>query len=107
MKEIKRPASYIRHLSNMELFFSHGGNDLTFKLLDHESVPNHEIIGPEEVAELLESYSIEKEQLPKIRIDDPIVLEIGAKIGDVVKITRKSQTADVAYYYRLVIDAIA
>jgi len=79
---------------------------LTFKLLDHESVPNHEIIGEEEIAELIEKYSIEKEQIPKIRIDDPIVLEIGAKIGDVIKITRKSQTAEQALYYRLVIDAI-
>jgi len=79
---------------------------LTFKLLDHESVPNHEIIGEEEIAALIEKYSIEKEQIPKIRIDDPIVLEIGAKIGDVIKITRKSQTAEQALYYRLVIDAI-
>jgi len=79
---------------------------LTFKLLDHESVPNHEIIGEEEITGLLEKYSIEKEQIPKIRIDDPIVLEIGAKIGDVIKITRKSQTAEAALYYRLVIDAI-
>ena len=79
---------------------------MTFKLLDHESVPNHEIIGEEEIAELIAKYSIEKEQIPKIRIDDPIVLEIGAKIGDVIKITRKSQTAEEALYYRLVIDAI-
>jgi len=80
---------------------------LTFKLLDHESVPHHEIIGEEEIAGLLKRFSIEKEQFPKIRIDDPIVLEIGAGIGDVIKITRKSQTAEEAYYYRLVIDAIA
>jgi len=80
---------------------------LTFKLLDHESVPYHEIIGEDEVAELMAKFAIDKEQLPKIRFDDPIVLEIGAKIGDVIKITRKSQTADESAYYRLVIDAIA
>ncbi|MDV0446611.1 hypothetical protein MsAg5_04570 [Methanosarcinaceae archaeon Ag5] len=77
-----------------------------FKLLDHDSVPYHEIIGDDEVAELLLKYSIEKEQLPKIRVDDPIVNEIGAKLGEVVKITRKSQTATEAFYYRLVIDVI-
>ena len=80
---------------------------MTFKLLDHESVPYHEIIGEDEVAEILSKYVIDKEQLPKIRFDDPIVLEIGAKIGDVIKIMRKSQTADESAYYRLVIDAIA
>ncbi|WP_316557904.1 DNA-directed RNA polymerase subunit H [Methanimicrococcus hongohii] len=79
---------------------------MTFKLLDHESVPHHEIIGDEEVAVLLEKYAIDKEQFPKLRFDDPIVLEIGAKIGDVIKITRKSQTADESFYYRLVIDAV-
>jgi DNA-directed RNA polymerase subunit H len=86
----------------------HGGNDLTtFKLLDHESVPHHEIIGEDEVAKLLAKYAIDKEQLPKIRDDDPIVNEIGAKKGDIIKITRKSQTADESIYYRLVIDAIS
>jgi len=80
---------------------------LTFKLLDHESVPHHEIIGEEEVANVLEKFAIDKEKLPKIRYDDPIALEIGAKIGDVVKITRKSQTAEESFYYRLVIDTIA
>ena len=79
----------------------------SFKLLDHESVPHHEIIGEDEVAELLEKYAIDKEQLPKIRYDDAIVVEIGAKMGDVIKITRKSQTADESAYYRLVIDAIS
>lgn len=80
---------------------------MTFKLLDHESVPHHEIIGEEEVATVLEKFAIDKEKLPKIRYDDPIALEIGAKIGDVVKITRKSQTAEESFYYRLVIDTIA
>ncbi|MDY0266533.1 MAG: DNA-directed RNA polymerase subunit H [Methanimicrococcus sp.] len=80
---------------------------MTFKLLDHESVPHHEIIGEEEVANVLEKFAIDKEKLPKIRYDDPIALEIGAKIGDVVKITRKSQTAEESFYYRLVIDTIA
>lgn len=80
---------------------------MTFKLLDHESVPHHEILGEDETAEILAKFGVDKEQLPKIRYDDPIALEIGAKIGDIVKITRKSQTADEAYYYRLVIDAIA
>ena len=79
----------------------------SFKLLDHESVPHHEIIGEEEVAELLAKYAIDKEQLPKIRYDDPIVIEIGAKMGSIIKITRKSQTADESVYYRLVIDAIS
>jgi DNA-directed RNA polymerase subunit H len=75
-----------------------------FSLLDHESVPKHEIMSEYELKSVLNKYSIEKEQLPKIKVQDPVAKEIGAAIGDVVKITRKSQTAGEAEYYRLVID---
>ena len=73
-------------------------------LLDHESVPKHEIMSEGELKSVLSKFSIEKEQLPKIKVQDPVSKEIGAALGDVVKITRKSQTAGEADYYRLVIE---
>jgi DNA-directed RNA polymerase subunit H len=57
----------------------------------------------EDLKTVLKMYNIGKEQLPKIKVDDPVIQEIGAQTGEVVKITRKSQTAGEAYYYRLVI----
>lgn len=75
-----------------------------FSLLDHESVPKHEIMSEGELKSVLSKFSIEKEQLPKIKVQDPVSKEIGAALGDVVKITRKSQTAGDADYYRLVIE---
>jgi DNA-directed RNA polymerase subunit H len=57
----------------------------------------------DELKSVLKQYAIEKEQLPKIKVVDPVIQEIGAQVGDVVKITRISQTADEAFYYRLVI----
>lgn len=75
-----------------------------FSLLDHELVPKHEIMSEGELKSVLSKYSIEKERLPKIKVQDPIIKEIGAAVGDVVKITRKSQTAGEAEYYRLVIE---
>ena len=81
---------------------------MTFKLLDHESVPHHEIIGEEEVANVLEKFAIDKEKsFPKFAMMIRSLLKSAAKIGDVVKITRKSQTAEESFYYRLVIDTIA
>ncbi len=75
-----------------------------FSLLDHESVPKHEIIAEGELKSVLSKFLIDKEQLPKIKVQDPVSKEIGAVVGDVVKITRKSQTAGEADYYRLVIE---
>jgi DNA-directed RNA polymerase subunit H len=57
----------------------------------------------EEVSQLFSSYSITSEQLPKMYHDDPAVKVIGAKIGDVIRIIRTSQTAGRAESYRLVI----
>jgi DNA-directed RNA polymerase subunit H len=75
-----------------------------FSLLDHELIPKHEIMVEDELKSVLNKYQIEKEQLPKLKVSDPIALEIGASVGDVVKIMRNSQTAGEAIYYRLVID---
>jgi len=72
-------------------------------ILEHESVPIHEIITNEELNALLNKYKIHKEQLPKIKSTDPVIKEINAELGDVVEIRRSSRTAGTALSYRLVI----
>jgi DNA-directed RNA polymerase, subunit H, RpoH/RPB5 len=37
-------------------------------------------------------------------MSDPVIKEMNAKIGDVLKITRKSAIAGVSYYYRVVVE---
>jgi len=73
-------------------------------VLRHEMVPEHVIMSDEEVQDLLSRYNIELRQLPKILVTDPACKEIGTKKNDVIKITRRSFTADEAVSYRLVID---
>ena len=76
-------------------------------LLKHELVPSHEILSEEELKTLLKIYSIKKERLSRILINDPIVEAIGAKDGDVIKIIRKkSETAGTSVSYRLVSKAV-
>lgn len=79
----------------------HKGRD--FNPLGHKMVPKHEIIDETELKKTLSEYNIEKEQMPKIRVTDPAAVQIQAKVGDVISITRDSQTAGKAIFYRLVI----
>ncbi|MDD1673757.1 MAG: DNA-directed RNA polymerase subunit H [Methanomicrobiales archaeon] len=75
----------------------------TINVLDHVMVPEHQIMGNEELQELLFKYHLTSDQLPKIFHDDPAARAIKAKIGDVIRITRFSQTAGRAESYRLVV----
>lgn len=71
----------------------------------HFLVPKHEILQPEGVSELLERMKIKFENLPKIAINDPAIQNLNPKLGNIIKITRKSATAGTSYYYRLVIES--
>ena len=74
-----------------------------FRPLEHKMVPMHEILDESELKKVLSEYNIEKEQMPKIRVSDPVSISIKAKVGDVVRIIRVSPTAGKAIFYRLVI----
>ncbi len=73
--------------------------------MGHELVPEHTILSDKEREELLSKYNIKPEQLPKVLDTDPVILSIGAKPGQIVKIIRKSQTAKYATAYRIVIQS--
>ena len=65
-------------------------------------VPKHEIMTEKEISEEFSDVDYDFKDLPKIRVDDPVVEEIGAKPGNVLRITRESQTAGVFVTYRIV-----
>ncbi len=75
-----------------------------FAVKDHDLVPEHILLTPEESEVVLRQYGIEAPQLPKIHVNDPAAKEIGAKVNDIIKIMRKSPTAKQSIFYRLVID---
>ena len=74
-------------------------------IIEHESVPKHEILSDKEKKDVLEKFEVNENQLPKISVSDPVIELIGASPGDAIKITRKSKTAGEAVYYRLVVKA--
>lgn len=72
------------------------------RVIDHFLVPKHEIVPEDKVDELLKALGTEKLQLPKLAKGDTVLEEIGAKKGDIIKITRDSITAGKAVYFRVV-----
>ncbi|MBQ9160760.1 MAG: DNA-directed RNA polymerase subunit H [Methanobrevibacter sp.] len=69
---------------------------------DHMLVPKHEIMTEEEISEEFSDVDYDFKDLPKIRSEDPVVKAIGAEPGNVLRITRESQTAGVFITYRIV-----
>jgi len=74
-----------------------------FNIFTHYMVPKHEILTSKEAKEVLDKYRVKPYQLPLIKLSDPAAVAIGAKIGDILKITRKSSTAGIAIFYRYVV----
>ncbi len=75
-----------------------------FKVSTHFLIPKHELLTKEESAQVLARYNSSPSQFPYIQATDSIAKEIGAKPGDFVRITRRSETAGISTYYRYVVE---
>ncbi|MBE6505447.1 MAG: DNA-directed RNA polymerase subunit H [Methanobrevibacter sp.] len=74
----------------------------------HDLVPKHEVISESEKELLQQNSDFDINNLPKIKINDPVVKELAKdsniSAGDVLKITRNSKTAGEFISYRIVIE---
>ena len=70
----------------------------------HVLSPTHEKLTADDVEQLLKNYNVEYAKLPKISITDPSIKQLEVKLGDVIKISRKSSTSGNTVYYRMVIE---
>ena len=84
---------------------------MEFNVLEHEMVPEHHLLSKEEEAEVLKRYGIGKDQLPKIRKNDPCIktleeiLDEDIEEGRLIKIVRINAIAGVSEAYRVVVGA--
>jgi DNA-directed RNA polymerase subunit H (RpoH/RPB5) len=76
---------------------------LVINPMRHILVPKHEIVPQEYHKELMDSlYATSKSKFPEIKFHvDPIARCIGAVPGDIIKITRASQSAGESIIYRV------
>jgi DNA-directed RNA polymerase subunit H len=73
-------------------------NHPVFNIFSHYLVPEHVIMDKDEVDEMLDRYNASLMQLPRIYEDDPGVVAVNGKVGDVVRIVR-----DQGENYRLIV----
>ena len=99
---VERLASKVS-LKKARIYSKNLGLTGQFSIFKHVLVPKHRVMSEKEKRELLKKYSITLNQLPRIRVRDPAAMTIGARVGDVIEITRKSPTAGETKYYRVVI----
>ncbi|MGM5483971.1 MAG: DNA-directed RNA polymerase subunit H [Nanobdellota archaeon] len=72
--------------------------------LDHDFIPKHEKIEQKEKEEFLKKYNTSLQSMPKIAKKDPAIAHLDVKVGDIIKITRKSETAGETVFFRGVVN---
>jgi len=96
LKDLKQEKTYI-DVFTME--------EMQFNLSHHQLVPLHQVCSREEKKKLMSAYAVDRNQLPHIRSIDPMVRYLGALKGDLIRITRDSDTmpGEKTISYRLVV----
>lgn len=64
-------------------------------IFDHELVPKQEICSKKEAKDIKKKYAIkDKRNWPRMLSNDPAAIYLGARSGDIIKITKKSITTE-------------
>jgi DNA-directed RNA polymerase I, II, and III subunit RPABC1 len=82
----------------MELFTE---KELIVNISRHRSVPQHILLSEIERDEVIKAYSAKNSNFPTIKVYDPMARYLGLRVGQMVKILRKSETAGYYTHYRI------
>jgi len=77
-------------------------SELLVNVTEHELVPEHLVLTPQEKCELLARYKLKDHQLPRMQQGDTIARYFGLRKGQIIKIIRASPTSGRYVTYRIV-----
>lgn len=88
---------------NIEIFLK---KEMMFNLVESIYVPKHKLLSQEEADKLIKEYGLQKKELPRIFVTDPVSRYYNAKLGQIFRIIRPSETSGIVHYYRIVVKEI-
>ena len=86
---------------NIEVFYNF---EFMVNIIDHDIVPEHQLLLEKEKKEFIEMYENELSNLPKILLYDPISRYYNSKVGDIFRIKRPNISSGYSIFYRIVIN---
>lgn len=77
--------------------------EMMFNLIESIYVPKHIILSQEDANKVLSEYGLQKKDLPRIFVSDPVSRYYKASLGQIFRIIRPSETSGSSNYYRIVV----
>jgi DNA-directed RNA polymerase subunit H (RpoH/RPB5) len=72
-------------------------------ITEHDLIPKHILLSKEDADKLMNEYQIQKKDMGRILIDDPMARYLYAQKDDIIQIIRYSINSGYSTYYRLVV----
>ena len=95
--------AYLMIRMNTRLIEIFQKKEMMFNIVDHIYVPKHILLSLDESEKLINEYGLQKRELPRMLVSDPISKYHWAKIGQIFKIVRPSEMTGFSNYYRIVV----
>ena len=65
-----------------------------YNIMKHVLVPKHRICSTSEKRKVLENYSVDEDEIPQMKLSDPVARHLGAVQGQLIEISRESDTQE-------------
>jgi DNA-directed RNA polymerase subunit H (RpoH/RPB5) len=78
-------------------------DEMMFDITKSAYVPTHILLSDEEAERFISEYGLQKKEIPRILISDPMARYFKAKLGQIFRIIRPSETSGESNFYRIVV----